>query len=363
MTQLKANLLTGTILTTIVTECPTCHRGWADEAEAGRIAAEIAAAQRTKDRSAAAEIQRVREEARREGMEAQESATAAQVKALIAERDLLKADIAAQVDSQVEQRVAVKQLRMESEAADLRQRIATMETEQANKDRRWAEEMEKLKRKAEDKSANTLGDPPQHNLRRSLAEALPDDDEVTETKHGQAGSDVFITFKETGVEAKLVLENKNNQVWQEAFVTDLKADMRRHGFEHGILVVNTMPAAHRADDYFDRDGIMVVQAKSAVALVLMVRPFLIREAKGRLSGRNTDAKGVALINYLNSEPVTKLWNAKTFTKLRKEDADETSDLENRNKRRTTIYKEHEAMMRDVHAEIDRIIRGDDGEEL
>jgi len=251
---------------------------------------------------------------------------------------------------------------MESEAADLRQRIATMETEQANKDRRWAEEMEKLKRKAEDKSANTLGDPPQHNLRRSLAEALPDDDEVTETKHGQAGSDVFITFKETGVEAKLVLENKNNQVWQEAFVTDLKADMRRHGFEHGILVVNTMPAAHRADDYFDRDGIMVVQAKSAVALVLMVRPFLIREAKGRLSGRNTDAKGVALINYLNSEPVTKLWNAKTFTKLRKEDADETSDLENRNKRRTTIYKEHEAMMRDVHAEIDRIIRGDDGEE-
>jgi hypothetical protein len=95
----------------------------------------------------------------------------------------------------------------------------------------------------------------------------------------------------------------------------------------------------------------------------MIRPFLIREAKGRLSGRNTDAKGVALINYVNSEPVTKLWNAKTFTKLRKEDVDATSDLENRNRRRTTIYKEHEAMMRDVHAEIDRIIRGDDGEEF
>src|SRR5215813_9538757 len=112
---------------------------------------------------------------------------------------------------------------MESEAADLRQRIATMETEQANKDRRWAEEMEKLKRKAEDKSANTLGDSAQHNLRRSLVEALPDDDEVTETKHGEAGSDVFVTFKEPGVEAKLVLENKNNQGWQEAFVTTLKA--------------------------------------------------------------------------------------------------------------------------------------------
>jgi hypothetical protein len=318
-------LLAGTILS----ECPTCHRPWVDEAEAGRITAEVEEDQRTKDRSDTAKIQRVREEARREGMVAQESATAPRIEALIAERDALRETMEAAVDARVEQRVAAKDVTHERQLADLRHQLAIERLEFAGREKRWQEDAEKLKRRSEDKSPNTLGDPTQHNLRRSLAEALPDD-EVTETKHGQAG----ITFNEGDVKTKLVLENKNNQVWQEAFVPKLKADMRRHGSEHGILVVNTMPAAHRADDYFDRDGIIVVQAKSAVAFVRMIRPFLIAQAKRKLTGRNTDPKGTALLNYVNSEPVKSLFATKVFDKLRGEDAQEQADLTNRNKRRT-----------------------------
>jgi hypothetical protein len=350
----RASLLTGTILS----RCPTCHRGWADEAEAARIAAEIAAAEASRDRTAAAELRRVKEEARREGIAAQEVAATARIEALIAERDALKETMETAIDARVEQRVAARDVTHERQLADLRQQLTTAQLEFASKEKRWQEDAEKLKRRAEDKSANTLGDPAQHNLRRGLAEAFPDAD-VTETIHGAAGTDVFVTFKQDGVEARVALESKNNSKMSPTFIPQLKADMRRHGIEHGILVLATMPPDHRTDDYFEEDGIMIVQAKSAVSFVGMIRPFLLRDAKGKLAGRNTGAKGAALINYVLSEPVAKLWNAKTFAKLREEDEGEVGDLERRNNRRNKLYKEHEALTRDVHAEIDRILQSDD----
>jgi hypothetical protein len=57
--------------------------------------------------------------------------------------------------------------------------------------------------------------------------------------------------------------------------------------------------------------------------------------------------------------VTKLFAAKTFEKLREEDTNEHRDLENRTRRRNRIYSEHEAMMRYVNTETDRIIWADD----
>jgi hypothetical protein len=240
MKQLKANLLAETILT----ECPTCHRGWADEAEAGRIAAEIAAKERAADAAAATSQRLIREEARREGREAQAAATTAQIEALLRENAELKDGIDATVDAKVEQRVAANKLAAERETADLRQQLTTLQLEQANKDRRWAEEMEKLKRRAEDKSANTLGDPAQHDLARRLAEAFrPLGDTVRETRHGEKGADVFLTINDDGARRVLVVfDNKTTPGWQGGWVTKLRGDVNLHGADLGILVVPNMPA-------------------------------------------------------------------------------------------------------------------------
>jgi hypothetical protein len=94
----------------------------------------------------------------------------------------------------------------------------------------------------------------------------------------------------------------------------------------------------------------------------MLRPFLIAQAKLKLAGRNTDAKGTALLNYVKSEPVKNLFATKVFDRLRGEDAKEQTDLTNRNKRRTVLYGELETLMSLVQAEIDRILRSDDDEE-
>jgi hypothetical protein len=45
-------------------------------------------------------------------------------------------------------------------------------------------------------------------------------------------------------------------------------------------------------------------------------------------GRNTDAKGVALLNYVASEPVKNLFSSQLFSKLREEDTKEQTELTN-----------------------------------
>jgi hypothetical protein len=57
--------------------------------------------------------------------------------------------------------------------------------------------------------------------------------------------------------------------------------------------------------------------------------------------------------------VKNLFSSQLFSKLREEDTKQQTELTNRNRRRGVLYGEHERLMNLVHAEMKRILRGDD----
>lgn len=168
------------------------------------------------------------------------------------------------------------------------------------------EEAEKLKtdyedkiRKIENKSPSELGDEGQTKVKDILSENFKYDD-ITETKHGKTGSDifhrVFYNEKEIGL---IIYEVKNVSNWSNDYIKQVQEDKIKHNANYAFLVSNVLPAKEKI--LAQREGILIVSPDKVPIIVREIRNFLIDVHKNKLSQEEVEEKIRELQEYLTSQ--------------------------------------------------------------
>lgn len=159
-------------------------------------------------------------------------------------------------------------------------------------------DLETLKRQLENKTPSELGEEGQAEVLDVLIRNFPRDD-ISETKRGKAGSDIFHKIIYNGEAVGLIVyEVKNVNNWNNDFIEQVKGEKTKHCAHYAILVTNIFPAKEKT--ICERDGIIVVCPSKASIIAREVRNFLIESHKAKLTGEEIEEKIKILQDYLTS---------------------------------------------------------------
>jgi hypothetical protein len=90
---------------------------------------------------------------------------------------------------------------------------------------------------------------------------------------GSGHTDIVVHFNSNGLEiAKVLLENKNQSSWSNAFLAQLEDDMVESGANFGILVSTALPKNAKSRGYTlaEKSGIIVITTPELAAAVTLV---------------------------------------------------------------------------------------------
>ncbi|HEY0414154.1 MAG TPA: DUF2130 domain-containing protein [Allosphingosinicella sp.] len=237
--------------------------------------------------------------------EAQKVADAAAAAALAAaERARQEAETKA---ASAEAQAAVAQQAYEQRLAELREALEADKTTAVNEMKsaafeerlKWQGEVEKLKRRLEEKSIEERGEGAHINLLEDLKAAFGED-RIERIARGQAGADIRHTVMHNGKACgTLLYDSKNHGAWRNDFVTKLKSDQLADKADHALLVTSAFPSGKR--NVCVQDDVVVVSPAQAVALVQILRRHLVQNHALRMSNTERAQKTVALYAFITSQ--------------------------------------------------------------
>jgi hypothetical protein len=217
------------------------------------------------------------------------------------------------------------------------------------------QELAKMQRQLQQKSANELGEGAEIDLFERLRADFPGD-EIVRVKHGEPGADIHHKVKQAGrVCGIIVYDSKNRVAWRNNYVTKLHSDQIAAKADVSILATTVFPAG--TQQLHAQDGVVIANPARVVALVSILRRQLIHIATLRLSDQARTEKMDALYDYITSERCNQLFGqAETLT-------EDLLDLDVKEKRaHDTTWRKRGEFIRAVeqthgtlHAEIDRIV--------
>lgn len=167
------------------------------------------------------------------------------------------------------------------------------------------EEIEKQKnelqsqiRQLENKTPSELGSEGQTQVIDILTRTFPRDD-ITETKHGKAGSDIFHRINHNGeIVGLIVYEVKNVSNWNNDFIVKAKEGKTRHSANYCLLVSNVLP--EREKILTEKDGVLVIHPSKVDIIARQIRHFLIESYINKLSNEQIEEKIKELQEYFTS---------------------------------------------------------------
>jgi len=125
-------------------------------------------------------------------------------------------------------------------------------------------------------------------------------DEIIPVAKGDNGADVIQKVKNNfgKVCGTIVWESKRTKNWTDTWIPKLKDDKRREKADLAVIVSIVMPEEIKT--FGLRDGVMVVNFNSVIALTTILRSQLIDLSNARTSGEDRGKKSEIVYNYLTS---------------------------------------------------------------
>jgi hypothetical protein len=219
-----------------------------------------------------------------------------------------------------------------------------------------------LEKQVQNKTANELGDGAEIDLYETLREWFPTD-KIDRVPKGQAGGDILheVLYKGDSC-GRVIIDCKNRQSWQYAFVTKLRQDQIEAGAEHAILATTVFPSGKK-EMSIESSVIVVSPARVAYIVQLLRNAMVTMHVKG-LSMKERSTKMARLYKLITSDAYTqKLAEA---TKLTEEileiDVQEKKTHDNVWKKRGSLAKRAQNVLREAETELAAVIEStEDGE--
>lgn len=156
-----------------------------------------------------------------------------------------------------------------------------------------------LTRKLQQGSQQSQGEILEVELEELLRQAFIYDD-ILPVPKGDNGADVIQRVKNNygKVCGTIVWESKRTKNWTDTWIPKLKDDKRREKADLAVIVSIVMPEDIKT--FGLRDGVMVVNFNSVIALTTILRSQLIDLSNARMSGEDRGKKSEIVYNYLTS---------------------------------------------------------------
>ena len=172
----------------------------------------------------------------------------------------------------------------------------------AEKDKLMAEmtdQIQQLKRKAEQGSQQIQGEVLELDLRSQLCDAFGSDD-ITDVPKGVSGGDLIQRVRSVSGRpcGEILWESKRTKNWSGTWLPKLRDDMRAAGAACAILVSEALPDGVRSFNHID--GIWVCSRSHAIALAMALRAGMIEVSKARHAADGRQEKTDLVYNYLCS---------------------------------------------------------------
>jgi len=226
--------------------------------------------------------------------------TAAAVAVVAAERDQATSKVKELVEAAEQHRRALEQQRQALEA-DRDLKLLGKDAAHNREREQLQKKIDGLNRSLQHKTANDLGDGAEVDIYEALRDIFVGDD-ISRIKKGQPGADIRHRVVYKGVVCGTILiDSKNRQGWQNAYVTKLREDQVADNADHALLATTVFQAGKK-ELYVDQEtSVVVVSRARAVEMVRVLRDAMIRMHCLGLSFEQRSEKRDLLYKYITSE--------------------------------------------------------------
>ncbi len=216
---------------------------------------------------------------------------------VIAERDQANAKIK---QSEAAKQKELQQIRTVLEK-DRDQQLLKAQVERNREREQFQKKIDALNRQLQRKTADDLGEGAEIDVYEALRDTFRRDD-IARIKKGQPGADIRHHVLHRGTQCGTILiDSKNRQGWQNAYVTKLREDQVAAKADYAVLSTTVFPSG-RKELYIDEEtGVIVVNRARAVEVIGLLRQAMIRMHLLGLSQDERADKRDMLYKYITSE--------------------------------------------------------------
>lgn len=219
-----------------------------------------------------------------------------------------------------------------------------------------------LERQLQKKTANELGDGAEIDVYEALRECFRTD-RITRIPKGQPGPDIVheVLYKGDSC-GRIVIDSKNRQIWKNEFVTKLRQDQVEAGAEHAILTTTVFPAGKK--EMCIESGVIVISPARAVYIAQLLRGAMVTMHVKGLSMKERSTKMAQLYKLITSESYARKFTEATrlADEILKLDVEEKKAHDNVWKKRGSLAKQVQNVVREAETEIAAVIESTDDEQ-
>jgi hypothetical protein len=161
------------------------------------------------------------------------------------------------------------------------------------------QQIEILKRKAEQGSQQLQGEVQELDMENQLKKKFPHD-AIQPVAKGVMGGDIAqLVFSDSGLACGSILwESKRTKAWSDGWLPKLRDDQRAAKADIAILVTETLPKGVGAFSADLIDGVWVVHVKAFMALAIALHQHLVDLQAARKAGEGQETKMGMVYEYL-----------------------------------------------------------------
>jgi len=223
--------------------------------------------------------------------------------------------------------------------------------------------MLEMERQLQRKTPNEIGEGAEIDVFEVLRETFPAD-QVTRTPKGQPGADILQEVMHKGESCgRIILDSKNRQAWQNAYITKLRQDQTEAKAEQAILATTVFPSGKK--ELCVESDVIVVNPARVVYIVGLLRQAMVTMHIRGLSIKERTGKMNQVYKFITSEAYTQ--RVREATKLTGDilelDVHEKNAHDNVWRKRGALARRLHSVLREVDTEISAIVESEVGSEI
>ncbi len=281
-------------------------------------------------------------------------------KELEAKEATVRRELQEQAERQLQKELDQQRLILEK-AKD--QEVLKKQVEFSREREGWQRKVLEFEKKLQQKTANEIGEGAEVDVYEVLKEAFPHD-HITRVAKGQPGADIHHQVMYKGeCCGRIIVDSKNRQGWQNAYVTKLREDQTEAKADQAILATTVFPSGQK--ELAVESGVILVNPARVKYVVGLLRNAIVRMHIQGLSTKERTGKMNQLYNFITSEAFAR--RLKEATQLTDDilelDVQEQQSHRNVWKKRGTMATRLNNVLRELDTEISAIVESGVGSEV